>query len=113
LFKGKYLTHKNSLSIGLITCFFMQQELQQASHNTYYGFLQAPMLSTPLLLQKLHAKIATMAIQISLLPMRVDSHSPRLIVLIPHALITMGCDFSHQPLLHVFNDWALIHSKGN
>jgi hypothetical protein len=44
--------------------------------------------------------------------MRVESHSQRLIVLISHALITMICDFSHEPLLNVFNDWALIHSKG-
>jgi hypothetical protein len=29
----------------------MQEELQPAAHNTYYGFLQAPMLHTPLLLQ--------------------------------------------------------------
>jgi hypothetical protein len=36
----------------------MQQGLQQASHNTYNGCLQALMLSTLLLLQKLHVKIA-------------------------------------------------------
>jgi hypothetical protein len=54
--QGKISHTKISLSTGLTTHFFMQQELQQASHNTYYGFLQAPMLSTPLLLQKLHAK---------------------------------------------------------
>jgi hypothetical protein len=42
---------KISLSAGLTTCFFMQEELQPAAHNTYYGFLQAPMLHTPLLLQ--------------------------------------------------------------
>jgi hypothetical protein len=49
-------------------------------------------------------KLSTMATRISLLPMRVDTHSSRLIVLISRALITMGCDFSNQPLLHVFSD---------
>jgi hypothetical protein len=60
--QGKIFHTEIPLSTGLTTSIFMQQDLQQATHNTYYSFPQAPMLSTPLLLQKQ----ITMATRISL-----------------------------------------------
>ena len=51
----------------------MQEELQPAAHNTYYGFPQAPMLSPLLFLQK----IPTKPIQIPLLPMHLNLTFPK------------------------------------
>jgi hypothetical protein len=42
--------------MGLKNYFFMHLQLQQVSHNTDYGFLQASILHTLLLSQKLHVK---------------------------------------------------------
>jgi hypothetical protein len=55
----------------------MQLQLQQATHKTHYGCLQAPTLNTLLLSQKMLVKTTYNTHSNFLLPMHVDSHIPQ------------------------------------
>jgi hypothetical protein len=66
---------EKSHSIGLKTYFFMHLQLQTTTIHENYGYLQAPILCSPMPSQNLHVKTTLFSHTNFLSPMQVDSHT--------------------------------------